>query len=486
MLGGEFIPKLDEGDYNIEVRNPVGTSLSQSKAFSLKLQKILATEFPDELKNIVAKIGTSEIPTDPIPVEAFDLIVSVKDAEGWTKVKSKAELTERISKILSQFPGISFSIQQPIENRFNDMLSGAKTDVVIKIFGDDLNTLVNKGNEIANILRTLQGSADVQTQKVDGLPQIMVKYDRRLLSYYGISVYEVNQLIQTGFAGSQAGTIYEGEKRFDLSVRLAADERNGLEDLLNLQVSTKDNTLIPLREIADIKFEKGPAEISRENGQRRLNVGFNVRNRDIESIVNEAQVKIKEKVVLPDGYTLDYGGQFENLIRAKARLAIVLPLSLLVIFGILFATFGNVGDSIIIYSGIPLSAVGGVVSLLVRDMSFSISAGIGFIVLFGVAVLNGILLIGHFNKMKSEHGYDNIYDRVKTGLQQKLRQVLMTSATAALGYIPMAISHGAGAEVQKPLATVVIGGLITSTILTLVVLPILYILFNDRKLKLNF
>ncbi|MFN0047651.1 MAG: efflux RND transporter permease subunit [Cytophagales bacterium] len=486
LLGGEFIPKLDEGDYAIEVRLPVGTSLTQSKAYSLKAEKLLLENFPDEIENVVAKIGTSEIPTDPMPVEGMDLIVTLKDKESWKKVHSKEELTQSISEEINKYAGLIVIFSQPIEGRFNDMLSGAKTDVVIKIFGDDFEKLKTAAASISNILKNLEGAQDVQTQKVDGLPQIMVKYDRRLLSYYGIKVSEVNQLIQTGFAGSQAGTIYEGEKRFDLSVRLADEERNGLEDLLNLQVSTKDNTLIPLREIADIKFEKGPAEISRENGQRRLNVGFNVLNRDIESIVTEAQGIIKEKVPLPDGYTLDYGGQFENLTRAKERLAIVLPLSLLVIFGILFATFGNVGDSFIIYMGIPLSAVGGVVSLLVRDMSFSISAGIGFIVLFGVAVLNGILLIGHFNNMRSHHGYDNIYHRVKAGLQQKLRQVLMTSATAALGYIPMAISHGAGAEIQKPLATVVIGGLITSTILTLVVLPVLYILFNDRKIKFNF
>ncbi len=484
-MGGEFIPKLDEGDYNIEIRNPVGTSLTQSRVFADKVQKQFMQNYPDEIKHVVAKIGTSEIPTDPMPIEAIDLVVTLYDKETWKKAHTKDDLTLLLADELKKFPGIIYSFSQPIDNRFNDMLSGAKTDVVIKVFGDDLDKLTDVGNKIAGILIGLQGSADVQVQKVGGLPQIMVKYDRRILSYYGIQVESVNKLVQTGFAGSKAGTIYEGEKRFDLSVRLSTEDRNGLEDLMNLQVSTGNGTLIPLREIADIKIEKGPAEISRQNGQRRLNVGFNVRGRDVESIVNEAQSKIEKEIVLPDGYSLAYGGAFENLQRAKARLSIVLPISLLIIFGLLYATFGTVGDSLLVYSGIPLSAVGGIFALSLRDMSFSISAGIGFISLFGVAVLNGILLIGHFKTVQNRHGSGNIFQRVETGVRERFRQVLMTSATAALGFLPMAISHGAGAEIQKPLATVVIGGLITATILTLVVLPILYIVFNDRKIKLN-
>lgn len=485
-LGGEFIPKLDEGDYNIEIRNPVGTSLEQSKAFSQIVQKKLLEAYPTEIRNAVAKIGTSEIPTDPVSFECMDLILALEDPHHWKDVKNKTDLTDGIAKILSEFPGITFSIQQPIENRFNDMLSGAKTDIVIKIFGDDLNTLLKLGNDIATIVQELEGAKDVQVQKVTGLPQIMVRYDRRLLSFYGIQVEEINQLIKTGFGGSKAGIIYEGERRFDLSVRLAAEERNGLEDLLNLQVSTKDGTLIPLRELAEIKIEKGPAEISRENGQRRLNVGFNVRGRDMESIVLEAQTEINKKIPLPGGYYLDYGGQFENLNRAKDRLAIVVPISLLIIFSLLYATFGNFGDSLLIYSAIPLSILGGVAALLVRNMNFSISAGVGFISLFGIAVLNGILLIGHFKYLQMEERMGNVIDRVCRGVKERFRQVLMTSATAALGFLPMALASSAGAEVQKPLATVVIGGILTSTVLTLVVLPILYIIFNDRKIKINF
>jgi cobalt-zinc-cadmium resistance protein CzcA len=486
-LGGEFIPKLDEGDYAIEVRLPVGSSLTSAKNYADKAEKILLQKFPDEINHIIAKIGTSEIPTDPMPLEAMDLIVTLKeDKSKWTKAHTKDELTVLISNELNKFPGNFLNVSQPIDGRFNDMLSGAKTEVVIKVFGDDLDKLNKIGNQIAGIASGLQGATDIQVQKVGGLPQIMVKYDRRLLSYYGIKVDDVNQLIQTGFAGSKAGTIYEGEKRFDLSVRLASEDRNGLEDLVNLQVATSNGSLIPLREVSDIKIEKGAAEISRENGQRKLNVGFNVRGRDVESIVAEMQGKIAEKLVLPEGYSLDYGGAFENLQRAKARLSIVLPLSLLVIFGLLYATFGTFGDSVLVFSGIPLSAIGGVFALWLVDMSFSISAGIGFISLFGIAVLNGILLIGHFKTLQSRHGFDDIYERVETGIRERFRQVLMTSATAALGFLPMAISHGAGAEIQKPLATVVIGGLITATILTLVVLPILYIVFNDRRIHLRF
>lgn len=485
-MGGEFIPKLDEGDYLIEIRNPVGTSLSQSVLFARKLEKLVLEKYPDEVKDVVSKIGTSEIPTDPVPMETFDLAITLKEKSGWTKAKTKDELTLLISEDFAKFPGLVYSFSQPIENRFNDMLSGAKTDVVIKVFGDDLDKLTKTGNQIAGIIRRLQGSADVQVQKLSGLPQIMIKYDRRQLAYYGIQVETINKLIQSAFAGTKAGKIYEGEKRFDLSVRMSLESRNGIEDVLDLQVKSSNGKLTPLREITDIRIEKGASEITRENGQRKLNVGFNVRGKDIESIVAEAQKIIAKEVVLPDGYYLDYGGAFENLQRAKARLSIVLPISLLIIFGLLYATFGSFGDSLLVFSGIPLSAVGGIVALVMREMSFSISAGIGFISLFGIAVLNGILLIGHFKTMQSRHGLDSIYDRVENAIKERFRQVLMTSATAALGFLPMAISHGAGAEIQKPLATVVIGGLITATILTLVVLPVLYIVFNDRKLKISF
>lgn len=485
-MGGEFIPKLDEGDYNIEVRNPVGVSLTETIELSNTISKIFCEKYPDEIETIVAKIGTSEIPTDPVPFESMDLMVTMKDKSLWKVAKTKEEFTELLSKDLAKFSGLTISFSQPIESRFNDMLSGAKTDVVIKVFGDDLDKLTKIGNQISGILRKLNGSADVQVQKLGGLPQIMVKYDRRLIAYYGIQISEINNLIQVGFAGSKTGKIYEGENRFDLSVRLDNENRNGIEDLMNLQINTNKGITIPLREVAEIKIEKGASEISRENGQRKLNVGFNVRGRDIESIVSEAQLAIDKQITLPNGYRLDYGGAFENLLRAKSRLSVVLPLSLIIIFFLLYATFGTFGDSLLVFSGIPLSAVGGIIALSMSGMAFSISAGIGFISLFGIAVLNGILLIGHFKTLAGRRGIDDIYERVEIGIKERFRQVLMTSATAALGFLPMALSHGAGAEIQKPLATVVIGGLITSTILTLVVLPILYIVFNDRKINLKF
>lgn len=479
-IGGEFIPKIDEGDYSVEIRLPVGTSLTQSTRIAKKISVHLLEEYSAEVKNVVCKIGTSEIPTDPMPMEAMDLIIGLHPIKSWNKVHEKKELTEKIAEILDQYPGITYSIMQPIENRFNDMLSGAKTDIVVKVFGDDLDILISKGNQIANILQRVQGAKDVQVQKLGGLPQISIVYDRKRMQYFGISITQVNDVLQTAFAGKKAGTIYDGEKRYDLSVRLASEDRKSIDDIRNLSVVDKDGNVIPLKEIASISVEKGPAEISRENGERRINIGCNVRGRDVESLVNEAKGLIENEVKLSTGYRIDYGGQFENLTRAKGRLSIVLPIALLVIFGLLYATFGTIKDSVIIFSAVPLAAVGGIFSLLLRGMVFSISAGVGFIALFGVAVLNGILLIGHF-KLLEEQGVYNIYHKVKLGIKEKFRPILLTSAVAAFGFLPMALSHGAGAEVQKPLATVVVGGLLSATILTLVVLPIIYVLANSKK-----
>ncbi|MFQ3576834.1 MAG: efflux RND transporter permease subunit, partial [Cytophagales bacterium] len=479
-IGGEFIPKIDEGDYNIEARLPVGTSLSQTIKISNKISTKLLENYPNEIKNVVCKIGTSEIPTDPASFEVMDIIINPHPKDKWKRIKHKEELTENIATFLDQFPGLTYSIMQPIENRFNDMLSGAKTDLVIKIFGDDLDILVAKGNEIANILRTVEGAKDIQVQKLGGLPQISINYDRKRLQHYGISVGKINDVLQSAFAGKKAGTIYEGERRYDLSVRLAPQYRSNLSQIRNLHIEDKNGNFIPLKEIAEINIDKGPAEISRENGERRINVGANVRGRDIESLVNELNEKVKSKVKLPKGYTIDYGGQFENLNRAKARLSIVVPLALLVIFALLYATFNSYKESLIIFSAVPLAAVGGIFSLMLRDMVFSISAGVGFIALFGVSVLNGIILIGEFKALE-EKGIFNIYHKVKMGIKEKFRPILLTSMVAAFGFLPMAMSHGAGSEVQKPLATVVVGGLLSATLLTLVVLPIIYVLANNKK-----
>jgi cobalt-zinc-cadmium resistance protein CzcA len=479
-LGGEFIPRVDEGDYLIETRLPVGTGLTESKDFSTKLQKILLDSFPNEIATCVGKVGTSEIPTDPMPIEAFDNIIILKDEHEWKKVKTKAELTERIAGVYKNFPGVTYTISQPIENRFNELISGAKADVVIKIMGDDLDKLTYLGQQVGVILKNVKGCEDILVQKLGGLPQIVVTYDRNMLAYYGIQVEKVNQLIQTAFAGKTAGIIYEGERRFDLSVRLSSDYRANIEDIKQLLLSDKNGNLVPLSQVADIRVEIGPSEISRDKGQRRINVSFNVRGRDIESVVNEAKKLIEAKINLPLGYSFTYGGQFQNLLAAKERLSVVLPIALLIILALLFVTFGTIRESLMVFSAIPLAAVGGIFSLWARGFSFSISAGVGFICLFGVAVLNGILLISHFKKLGRETELET-EELVKVALADKFRPIIMTSFVAAFGFLPMAFSTGAGGEVSKPLATVVIGGLLTATVLTLIVLPVIYILFKSDE-----
>lgn len=480
FIGGEFIPKLAEGDLVIETNLPVGTSMTETIQLSKSIQKMLLAAYPDEIERIVSKIGTSEVPVDPMPMEAQEIVVVLSDKSKWKKAHDQEELVIQIAELLKQYPGIVNSIQQPIENRVNELMSGARTDVVVKLFGSNLDTMVVKGNQIIQIIKGIDGAADVQENKIFGLPQINIKYDRRAMATYGVTVAQINRAIQTAFAGAVAGTVYENDKRFDLTLRLAGDDRRKAENIRNLLINDKEDDPIPLKELAEITEEIGPSEIGHENLQRRMNIGFNVRGRDLESVVNDAMKKINASVILPAGYSLDFGGEFENFRRAKARLAIVVPISLIIIFGLLFATFGNIKDSLLIYSVVPLSAVGGVFSLLIRGMNFSISAGVGFIALFGIAVLNGILIISRFNELEKA-GITDIPERVITGLRDRFRPVLMTSAVAALGFVPMAISTSAGAEVQKPLATVVIGGLFTATILTLLVLPVIYTLFAKRQ-----
>lgn len=479
FIGGEFIPKLAEGDLVIETNLPVGTSMTETIALSKKIQKMLLQAYPDEIERIVSKIGTSEVPVDPMPMEAQEIVVVLTDKSQWKKAHDQEELVEQIAVLLQQYPGIVNSIQQPIENRVNELMSGARTDVVVKLFGTSLDTMVVKGNQIIKIIKGVDGAADVQENKIFGLPQINIKYNRSAMARYGITVAQVNRAVLTAFAGARAGTVYENDKRFDLSLRLSAEDRSKAESIGGLILNDKDGDPIPLKELADINEEIGPSEIGHENLQRRMNIGFNVRGRDLESVVNDAMKKIGEQVNLPAGYTVDFGGEFENFRRAKARLAIVVPISLIIIFGLLFATFGTVKDSLLIYSVVPLSAVGGVFSLLIRQMNFSISAGVGFIALFGIAVLNGILIISRFNELEQE-GVTNVNDRVLQGLKDRFRPILMTSAVAALGFLPMALSTSAGAEVQKPLATVVIGGLFTATILTLLILPVIYTFFVKK------
>jgi heavy metal efflux system protein len=484
QIGGEFIPKLDEGDIQIETRLPVGTSLSQSIETSLKIEKALLEEFPDEIENVIGKIGTSEIPLDPVPMESTDILISTKDKSHWTRVHSKAELIEHIMEVYERFPGLTPSVQQPIEARFNDLLSGGKTDVVFKLYGDDLKTMTHIGQDLMRVLGGIEGAKDIQMQMVTGLPQIQIAYNRRDIALYGISVQQINDVIQTAFAGKTTGIIYEADRRYDLVVKLASNDRNKVETLQNLLIKDFKGNMIPLKQLATITMDIGPSEIRHINKMRCIQVGTNVRGRDMESLVKEAQIAIKKEISLPYGYIMEAGGQYENLRKAKERLQIVVPIALLIIYALLFASFRTAKESTLIFTAVPMSAIGGIFALFVTGINFSISAGVGFICLFGIAVLNGIMLVSHFKLLKQE-GLTDIFEIVKQGVKEKFRPVLMTSAVAALGFLPMALATGSGAEVQKPLATVVIGGLLVSTILTLVVLPVLYLLINKTKSTSN-
>lgn len=478
-LGGEFIPKLDEGDFALETRMGPGISLNEMKKNMTKLEKILL-EFP-EVESVVTKIGAAEIPTDPVPVEASDIMVSLKPKDEWTSAETKEELAEKMSEALEVIPGLSVEFSQPIEMRFNELLTGIKSDVAVKIYGENLDTLQQKGNEAAAIIQQISGSADVKAEQVTGLPQIIIDYNRDRLAQYDLNISELNQVVNTAFAGATAGTIYEGERRFDMVVRLQDRFRHDIEAVRNLYVPLKNGKKIPLREVAAIKYKEAPAQISRDNTRRRVVVGVNVRNRDTESLVNEIQQKLEKNLRLPPGYNITYGGQFKNLQRAKKRLGVVIPVALGLIFIILFISLRSFQQTLLIYTAIPFAAVGGVLALWLRGMPFSISAGVGFIALFGVAVLNGLVLIESLNELKEE-GIENRKKRIVMGTKSRLRPIFLTAVTDILGFIPMAVSSSSGAEVQRPLATVVIGGLFTATMLTLVVLPVLYSLI-DRPMN---
>ncbi len=479
QLGGEFIPNLSEGDIATHLMIPPGSSLEQEIATTTKAEKLLLANFP-EIDHIVSKIGSAEVPTDPMPMEVADVMIIMKDKKQWTSAKTKEEMFEKMETVLDDLPGVTTEFSQPIQMRFNELMTGVRSDVGVKIFGEDIDLLVSLGDQAQNIIKNIQGVEDARAETVSGLPQITIRYNKDKLALYGLNVSDLNQAVSMGFAGSAAGVIYEGEKKFDLVVRLAEPFRNDISHIENLYISLHSGNQIPLGQVADIRLERGPAQISREDGKRRIIVGFNVRGRDVESVVNEIEQKFASELELPVGYYIQYAGQFENLKRAKARLSIAVPIALALIFVLLYFTFNSIIQSLLIFTAIPLSAIGGVFALWIRDMPFSISAGIGFIALFGVAVLNGIVLIGYFNQLKKE-GMSDIIERIKVGTEVRLRPVIMTAAVASLGFLPMALSHSAGAEVQKPLATVVIGGLITATLLTLLVLPILY--YYSEKMK---
>ncbi|MCC6700207.1 MAG: CusA/CzcA family heavy metal efflux RND transporter [Fluviicola sp.] len=482
-LGAEFIPTLDEGDFAVEVRGNTGGSLEYMVDASTKAARILQTEFPDEVKTCVGKIGTAEIPTDPMPMEACDLMIILKDRDQWKKAQSREELAEKMQAVLDDnIPGISFSFQQPIQMRFNEMMAGAKQDVVVKIYGEDLNMLSQYAEQVGGIVSTIDGATDVYVEQVTGLPQMLVKVDRQALARFGISVESVNQAINMGFAGQPAGQVFEGEKRFDLVVRLDGTSRKSIQDLQNLTVLSNQGIPVPINQLAEVKLENGPNQIQRDDAKRRIIVGFNVRGRDVNSIVQELQAKVDKNVKFDTGYYPTYGGTYKNLEKASARLSIAVPIALFLILFLLYATFQSVQQALLIFSAIPLAAIGGIIALWLRGMPFSISAGVGFIALFGVAVLNGIVLVAEFNRLKQEKTANGLRV-ILAGTRVRLRPVLMTAMVASLGFLPMAISTGSGAEVQKPLATVVIGGLITATFLTLFLLPVLYHLVDAKSYK---
>ncbi len=477
-MGGEFIPTLQEGDFAFHCILPQGTSLSQSLETSMQASRLIK-EF-DEVKMVVGKTGAAEVPTDPMPPEATDMMIILKPQKDWKRDISYNELAEEFEERLNTIPGVFFEKNQPIQMRFNELMTGIRQDVAVKIFGENMDTLLSYANKVNAVVQTVNGATEPSVERVAGLPQIVIKYNRSQIANYGLNIEDINHIVSTAFAGGGAGVVYENERKFDLVVRLDSTHRNNIDDVSHLYIPTANGTQIPLSQVAEIKMELGPAQISREDGKRRIVVGFNISGRDVASVVTDIQKELNEKVKLPEGYYYTYGGTFENLQAASKRLMIALPVALALIFMLLYFTFGSVKQATLIYTAIPMSAIGGVFALLIRDMPFSISAGIGFIALFGVAVLNGIVLIGTFNQLEKD-GMINIFERIKEGTKIRLRPVLMTATVASLGFLPMALSHGAGAEVQKPLATVVIGGLITATFLTLFVLPLLYLIFSGKR-----
>ncbi|PJA07117.1 MAG: CusA/CzcA family heavy metal efflux RND transporter [Flavobacteriales bacterium CG_4_10_14_0_2_um_filter_32_8] len=475
-MGGEFIPELPEGDFALETRVLTGSNINTTADACLKAAYILKKKFP-EVEKVIGKVGSGEIPTDPMPMEAADLMIILKDKSEWTSAETWDEMAEKMGEALKDVPGVTFSFQYPVAMRFNELMTGAKQDVVCKIFGENLDTLSKYSKLLGNVANKIEGAQDIYVEPIDGLPQVEINYKRNVIAQYGLTISDINRVVNIAFAGQSSGLVFEDEKRFDLVVRLAGEKRKNLEDIQNLLIPTPNGTQIPLYQVADVSIQESVNQIQREDAKRRIIVGFNIHDRDVQTIVKDLQTQIDKKIKLPSGYYITYGGAFENLVAAKKRLSLAVPLSLLLIFLFLYFAFGSIKQGLLIYSAIPLSTIGGILFLYLRGLPFSISAGVGFIALFGVAVLNGIVLIAEFNRLKSE-GETDTKQIALQGTKNRLRPVLMTAFVASLGFLPMAISHGAGAEVQRPLATVVIGGLLVATFLTLFVLPVLYILFE--------
>ena len=477
-MGAEFVPTLDEGDFVIQPVLKTGTSLSKTIETTTRIEKILLEQFP-EVEQVVTRIGAAEVPTDPMSMEESDVIITLKPPSEWVSADSKDGLANRFKEALSVIPGMEVEFTQPIEMRFNELITGVRADIAIKVFGEDLSVLARLGEQIRALAEKVPGAADIVVEKIEGLPQLNVAYNRSKIARYGLRIQDINDMLSLAYAGRTVGNVFEGERMFDLAVRLDPSQRNDLDEIRQLYIDLPDGGKVPLSEVAQISYQEGAAKISRDNAHRRMVVGINVRDRDLQSVVDDVSALIDANITLPTGYSITYGGQFENLQSAKARLAIAVPIALALIFLMLYFAFNSVKEALIIFSAIPLAAVGGVLLLWLRDMPFSISAGVGFIALFGIAVLNGIVLIEHFKELRLESDED-VELLVRQGAADRLRAVLLTASAAALGFLPMAVSTNAGAEVQRPLATVVIGGLVSATLLTLIVLPVLYSIFSRQ------
>ena len=482
-LGGEFVPTLDEGDFVIQPVLETGTSLSRTVEITTEIENVIG-QF-SEVNQVITRIGAAEVPTDPMSMEETDVIITLHPKKEWPTQYSKDELANRIkAKLQENIPNVDYEFTQPIEMRFNELITGVRADLAIKVFGEDLEILTERGKEIKELIKGVEGASDVTVEKIEGLPQMSVKYNRARIAMFGLNIKEVNDLITMGFAGKKAGSVFEGERRFDLVARFDREHRTDVHNLKDAFVETPNGMKVPLSELATISYSTGPSKISRDDTRRRIVVSVNVRNRDLESVVKDVQALINQHIQLPPGYSITYGGQFENLQSARERLMYAVPIALVLIFIMLHFAFRSFKEAMMIYSAIPLAAVGGVLFLWIRELPFSISAGVGFIALFGIAVLNGIVLIEHFKELKKKP-YSNLKELIIQGTLSRLRPVLLTASAAALGFLPMAISTSAGAEVQRPLATVVIGGLVTATFLTLFVLPVLFCQMNNRKIAVS-
>ncbi len=478
-IGGEFLPQLEEGDLAMQMTLEPGSALSKSIKTSTLIEKILIKEFP-EVKSVVSKIGTAEVPTDPMSIESADIMILLKEKSEWVSADNLKDLVEKMESKLSVLEEVQLEFSQPIQLRFNELMTGSKSDVAIQVFGNNLEKLKNLADDIVDLITGIEGANDVKAEVTEGLKIFNLKYDKQKISRFGINIKDVNQTIRTYYLGEEVGYILENDRKYNLVLRSKYKDYTEI-DLNTIFVKNYNNDLIPISAFAEIKYIESPLLISREQTKRRINVGVNIRGRDTESVIKEIQDKINSKINLPEGYSIKYGGQFENLQSARNRLVIVLPIVLFMIFLLLYLAFNSIKNTLIIFTAIPFSAIGGIFSLVIRDMPFSISAGIGFIALFGISVLNGIVMIAYFEENKNE----DLFKSIMNGSKSRLRPVLMTALVAAFGFIPMAISTGLGAEVQKPLATVVIGGLISSTLLTLILLPLIYYLFNKKSHKIS-